>query len=72
MRASRMNRIGFVGALVLTAVAAGLRAQDAGVAAPATLEIIQFQPPVGWRAVDRPGQAVRMYVSPDATPQQRR
>jgi hypothetical protein len=32
-----------------------------------SLEIIHFTPPSGWQASEKPGQAAKVYVSPDST-----
>jgi hypothetical protein len=49
--------------IALLAVAVACRADE-------SLEIIQFTPPAGWQASEKPGQAAKVYVAPDSTPTQ--
>jgi hypothetical protein len=45
-----------------------LAADDAG--ADTNLDIIQFKAPGGWKAVDRPGQPMKVFAAPDSNAQQ--
>jgi hypothetical protein len=48
-------------------IAGGLCAAPAPAEQQQSLEIIQFTPPAGWQASDRPGQAAKVLLAPDST-----
>ena len=60
---SRRIRSLLFGALAAL-LAAACRGDDA--APDSNLEIIQFKAPAGWQPSDKPGQAAKIFVSPDS------
>src|SRR5436305_6382485 len=63
MNPAAMLRYGLSFVMTLVVVYA-CWADDA--ASPASMEIIQFTAPAGWQMAEKPGQAVRIFTSPDS------